>query len=1109
MKYISYRNCLVLGTIILLFGANFAVGNVPNTGEKIENEEHYKEINNNYKHLISVEQAQEMIRTQSAVILDVQDKYNYSYINGVIPVLLSDLDCGSCTEKKFKDQENIIVYSESIKLRKKASNILKGLGYTIYELVDEIALDDFPLSYQTSSPNKENEITKSLNEEHSPIQISGSAARVNAYKRNGQIKRLYGEAFSKGESPEESVETFIQANANVFGIDPTDLDDRYIQPIMYNHDTGDYKFYSINYAQYKDGIHVFRSRLILLVRNEEGYPLVLASVDLRDLSGFTPEIESSKLNPGAGINNALTRSPSLVYFTQPELVVWAGIDDMIVKPTLAYSFIGDNRYQSGSNSPEKYFFITDAETGDILYTENFIIFTNVTGNVQGKTTQGKGPDICENEEAEPLKYARVNIDSTVAYTDENGNFTIPNSGSSQVTVESRLWGKWFRVYNQAGGDTVLYKTVTPPGPANFMHNNLNNNEYIRAEVNGYYQANIVRDFTLVYNPDYPGLSETEFPVNVNIDSNCNAYYDYESINFFRAGGGCPNTGYSTIVHHEYGHHLVAMAGSGQGQYGEGMGDVMGTLITDDSGIGYGFHSDCDDPLRNANNTLQYPCSGEIHYCGQLISGCVWDTRNELKKTNPTNYSDIISNLAINAMLLHTGSMITPSITIDYLVLDDDNGIIYDGTPHYYEIAAGFGSHNMDAPPLALLIFEFPDGLPDLIAPFGGTTVRVIVNNGSANPKSDTGVLHFNDGSGWDDTPMTQIETNIYDAIFPDGACQSQILFYFSVETTDGETQFWPMGAPDEVYTTVFAFGSEILISDDFETDLGWTVENDCSDGEWERGIPVSWNRGDPPSDYDSSGQCYLTDNDPYDDNCDVDDGYTWLISPTIDLSFYDNAKVDYALWYTNNFGDDPNNDHFIVYVSNDDGGNWNLVETIGPVTSSGWKEKSFLIGDFVIPTSQTKIRFEASDINGGSVVEAGIDAFSVTVYNCTHQGPDTPTINGQKNGKTGKEYEYTFSTIDPNEEDVYYYIEWGDGGIEEWIGPHASGEEVKVSHIWSEKGTYIIKGRAKDVDGNIGFWGELEISMPKSKPYNINPMFQSFLENNPNLFPIIRQILGL
>ena len=30
-----------------------------------------------------------------------------------------------------------------------------------------------------------------------------------------------------------------------------------------------------------------------------------------------------------------------------------------------------------------------------------------------------------------------------------------------------------------------------------------------------------------------------------------------------------------MVHHEYGHHLVNVGGSGQGQYGEGMSDVMG------------------------------------------------------------------------------------------------------------------------------------------------------------------------------------------------------------------------------------------------------------------------------------------------------------------------------------------------------------------------------------------------------------------------------------------------------------------------------------------------------------------------------------------------------
>jgi len=593
MKYNLFRKGLVLGVIVLLFGVAFGVGNVPGISEKTENEEQLLEPGSVSEYFISMEQAQEMIRAQKAVLLDVQDKYISSRINGVIPVVLSDLECGSCTEQKFKNYENLIVYSENSALRTQAAHILREGDYTVYELADALPSDDFPLAYETSNSNIEYDDTEFPNEEHSSIQISGTTARVGAYKREGRIKRLYGEAFSHGESPEESAETFLQANAYLFGVDPADLGDQYLQPIMYNRDTSEYKFTGVNYAQYKEGIRVFRSRLILLVKNEEGHPLVLASVDLRDLSEFTLKLDPANLNPEEGINNALTMSPSLVHFTQPELVIWAGINDMIVQPTLAYSFIGDNGYQNGDSSPEKYLFVTNAETGAILYTENLIIFVDVTGNVQGKATQDKGADICEDELAEDLMWARVNIGSTVVYADANGDFTIPNSGSSPVTVESRLWGEWFRVFNQAGSDTVLYETVTPPGPANFMHNNLNNNEYIRAEVNGYYQANIVRDFTITYNPSYPGLQQNAFPVNVNLNDNCNAFYDYSSINFFTSGGGCPNTAFSTIIHHEYGHHLVSMAGSGQGQYGEGMGDVMGVLILDDPGLAYGFFSDCD------------------------------------------------------------------------------------------------------------------------------------------------------------------------------------------------------------------------------------------------------------------------------------------------------------------------------------------------------------------------------------------------------------------------------------------------------------------------------------------------------------------------------------
>ncbi|KYK34837.1 MAG: hypothetical protein AYK22_04590 [Thermoplasmatales archaeon SG8-52-3] len=963
-------------------------------------------------------------------------------------------------------------------------------------------------------------IEKNLN-----VEISGSKAHVSAYTHDGQIKRLYGEAFSYGESPFKSANAFIQANANLFGLEVSDLEYQNFQPIMYNRETGEYKFTGVNFAQYKNNIPVFRSRLILLVKNEENYPLVYASVDLKNLNGFLADFYQQELNPQDGINNALSMKPSLIDFTQPELVIWAGLDNMIIQPKLAYNFIGDNGYKNGDSSPQKYLFVADAYNGEILYVENLIINVDITGNVQGKATQDKGADFCEDELAEYLMWARVNIGDTVTYADENGNFTIPNEGSSPVTVQSGLRGKWIRVFNQAGSDTILSQTVTPPGPVNFMHNDLNNDEYKRAEVNGYFQANIVRDFTIKYNPDYPGLDQNEFPVNVNINDYCNAYYDYESINFFREGGGCANSAFSTVIHHEYGHHLVALAGSGQGQYGEGMGDVMGILITDNPGLAYGFYGDCDTPMRSGDNDLQYPCAGEIHYCGQLLSGCVWDTRNELNITNPENYTDIISNLAINAMLLHSGTMIDPSITIDYLVLDDDNGNIYDGTPHYQEIAAGFGAHNMDAPPLAYLGFEFPDGLPEIIRPCGGTSLRVVVYNITEHPEPDTGMLYFNDGSGWDEIPMIEVDPNIYDAVFPAGECETQALYYFSAESKNGSIQLWPMGAPDKTYTTVFSYGVEKIMLDDFETDQGWTVENDpyLTAGAWERGIPIGGGlRGDPPTDYDGSGKCYITEN--VEGNSDVDDGITWLISPTIDLGEYNNAYIEYALWYTNNYGNDPNNDIFNVHITNDNGANWILVKSFGPISEPGWNKYGFMTSDFITSSDQIKVRFEASDLDEGSVVEAGIDAFSVSVFNCTPQCipslqcdgtlrweavPQGATVTGEfEIGNVGEEG----SLLNWKIAEV---PDWGT-----WTYSPSSGTDlesgswitINVEVVAPENPNKIFTGTIKVVNSEIPYseFCEIEVYLktPRSRT-SFNFLYLWLFERFPNAFQILRQLFYL
>src|SRR5262249_45061892 len=58
-------------------------------------------------------------------------------------------------------------------------------------------------------------------------------------------------------------------------------------------------------------------------------------------------------------------------------------------------------------------------------------------------------------------------------------------------------------------------------------------------------------------------------------------------------------------------------------------------------------------------------------------------------------------------------------TIDYLTLDDNDGNIGNGTPHYNEINAGFGAHNMPAPPLQVGMSVSPTANFTATGPAGG------------------------------------------------------------------------------------------------------------------------------------------------------------------------------------------------------------------------------------------------------------------------------------------------------------------------------------------------------------------------------------------------------
>ncbi len=132
----------------------------------------------------------------------------------------------------------------------------------------------------------------------------------------------------------------------------------------------------------------------------------------------------------------------------------------------------------------------------------------------------------------------------------------------------------------------------------------------------------------------------------------------------------------------------------------------------------------------------------------------------------------------------------------------------------------------------------------------------------------------------------------------------------------------------------------------------------------------------------------------------------------------------------------------------------------------------------------------------------------ITFSPVPNQSPFTPEIDGPTSGKAGIEYDYTFVTDDPEDDDVFYYIDWGDGTHENWAGPYASGVDATISHTYDEEGDYVIGAKANDVFDDESDWGYLEVTMPINQ-HSFHSLFIWFLECFPNAFPIFRHLIGL
>ena len=279
---------------------------------------------------------------------------------------------------------------------------------------------------------------------------------------------------------------------------------------------------------------------------------------------------------------------------------------------------------------------------------------------------------------------------------------------------------------------------------------------------------------------------------------------------------------------------------------------------------------------------------------------------------------------------------------------------------------------------AKLEMSVPGGAPTEVVPHG--QVLSVQVNELAGMVGDGGVqinVRLPDGQVVT-APMAPVGGGIYEGAMPALPCFETVEYWFEATADDGRLFRTPMSAPFINYEAFVVSEIDVVISDDFQSDAGWTVASTAiEDGPWERGVPRgTGGRGDPASDFDGSGSFWATG---LARDADLDGGPTRLTTATFDLTAIgDEARVRLATWFTNDDGDE---DRLDIEMSDDNGLTWTLVESIAGGPAS-WTVKTYRVADFVGVNDRFKMRFSATDSPNNSVTEAAIDAFQIVRMAC-------------------------------------------------------------------------------------------------------------------------------
>lgn len=492
----------------------------------------------------------------------------------------------------------------------------------------------------------------------------------------------------------------------------------------------------------------------------------------------------------------------------------------------------------------------------------------------------------------PASFMEVNIGGQTSVADVTGTF--PLTSPQLVSFEFR--GERAELFNAAGELLTPETMLTPAGV--WIAEEAEPPE-LDAHFNAYAHTEIVKQRVLAIDPSFEvPLSQTA--VTVNIDDVCNAFADGDTINFFLAGAGCENTALiADVVYHEYGHvahvlGLVPGVGIFSGSLSEGAADYLAATIVDDAGMGRGFYQGSDEPLRDLDppgSEWTWPGDqGGVHFEGQIIGGTLWDLRELL--IAKYGYSGGVRRTDEIWLQALRRAVDIPSMYLEALVTNDDDGNLQNGTPDICEIDEAFGRHGLFQGPTEVEV-SVQDG------PGGELEVRVDyqpLGYNCPSTTSPTATLEWRQRAelgvpaGPTQTqPMASAGASSFVATIAGATDNAVVQYRTRLDWGQDVVTNYPRNDVDPWYEAFVGDTQEIWCSDFENGAEGWTL-----DGSWQIGSPGGAS-GDPASAFE--GQSIAGTNigpeglyPPFSSDS--------LTTPVIDASGYERVRLQYRRWLT-------------------------------------------------------------------------------------------------------------------------------------------------------------------------------------------------------------------